>query len=139
MRARVIVIGIVAVAALAAALIVRGGSPSDEPPAAFESRTISAGEVDVVLAPHHVDGTGAEFAVTLDTHSVELDQDLTSGATLRVGSADWPAAAWSGDGPSGHHREGRLSFDAAGPVTGPIVLTLDGFDENVTATWEPVR
>jgi hypothetical protein len=40
------------------------------------------------------------------------------------------------DGPSGHHREGRLRFDAGGSPDGPIELRLDGFADPVVATWD---
>lgn len=79
------------------------------------------------LEPHHLDASGAEFVVTLDTHSEELDMDLVAGARLVVDGTRWPATAWDGDGTGGHHCEGRLRFDAAGPAAGPVDMSLDGF------------
>lgn len=137
---------IIAIAAVAAITVVAlavsratSGGGDDATPAAFSEETRTAGPIDIALQPDHVDATGAEIKVTLDTHSVELDMDLVAGVTLEVGGVLWPAVAWEGDGPSGHHREGRLRFDPAGPAGGLIELRLAGFDEPVTATWEARR
>ena len=138
MRRRLILIpvAVIVVLALAAFAVTRSDRGTDDTtPAAFAKRTASAGEIDIQLQPHHVDSTGAEVKVTLDTHSVDLDMDLLAGATLEVGGVAWPAIAWDGDGPSGHHRQGRLRFDAGGSPDGPIVLRLAGFAGPVVATW----
>ena len=136
MRPRLIVT-LAAVAALAVGglLVTRGTEDEPGAPATFDARTVSAGDITVELRPHHVDATGAELEVTLDTHSAELDMDLVAGARLTVGGATWPAAAWAGDGPSGHHRAGTLRFGPAGPAAGEVRLVLDGFAEPVEARW----
>ena len=134
MRPRMILIA----AAVVIVAAVTGGDGDDTAPArttALAAKTVTAGEITVRLEPHHLDATGAEFAVTLDTHSAELDMDLVAGATLVVDDTEWPATAWDGDGPSGHHREGRLRFDAAGSPAGPVKMTLDGFPAPVAAQW----
>ena len=139
MRPRMILIAAAAVVAVAfGAAVVAAGDGDDAAPAratGLAAKTITAGEVTVRLEPHHLDATGAEFAVTLDTHSEELDMDLVAGARLVVNETTWPANAWDGDGPSGHHREGRLRFDSAGAATGPVELSLDGFTVPVAAQW----
>lgn len=130
-----------ALAVLAAAGLVlastRGGDPT--PAAAngpgLETRTVSAGEIDIKIEVRQLDGEGASFAVTLDTHSADLSMDLTASA-LEVAGASWPVTGWDGDGPSGHHREGELRFAAAGPATGSARLVLPGFSEPVEVTWE---
>lgn len=138
MRRRLIVIAVGATVALVltAFAVTRGGGGTDgATPAAFTKQAVSTGEIDIQLQPHHIDSTGAEVKVTLDTHSVDLDMDLVADATLEVGGVTWPAIAWDGDGPSGHHREGRLRFDAAGSPDGRIELRLAGFADPVVATW----
>ena len=139
MRPRMILIAAAAVVAVAfGAAVVAAGDGDDASPtraSGLDAKTVTAGEVTVRLEPHHLDATGAEFAVTLDTHSEELDMDLVAGARLVVNETTWPASTWDGDGPSGHHREGRLRFDSAGAVTGPVELILDGFTTPVAAQW----
>lgn len=136
MRARVIV-GAVAVGAVLVAIAVLnvGGNDRDDAAAGFASRTVQAGGVEVEVRPRRIAATGAELEVVLDTHDTELDMDLAAGAVLDVGGRTWPVLAWEGDGPSGHHREGRLRFEAAGPAEGEVTLRLAGFDAPVEATW----
>lgn len=114
-----------------------GGTTSASPTggAALASKTVEAGAVTVKIEPLRIDGTGAEFKLTFDTHSVELDFDVARNASLTVAGTSWGGPVWSGDGPSGHHREGRVRFDAAGPATGSAVLALAGLPAPVTATW----
>jgi hypothetical protein len=133
-----ILIGVAVVVAAAFGIaVVAGGDDDASSPAnpGLAAKTVTAGKITVRLEPHHIDATGAEFRVTLDTHSEELDMDLVAGARLVVGATEWPATAWDGDGPSGHHRAGTLRFDPAGSATGRVELTLDGFPEAVAAQW----
>jgi hypothetical protein len=111
------------------------GTPAAETGVVLESRTLSAGEIDIKLQPSQLDDRGAIFAITLDTHSADLSMDLAA-AELEVAGTSWPVSGWDGDGPSGHHREGELRFEAAGPATGTARLALPGFPEAVEITWE---
>jgi len=53
------------------------------------------------------------FDVTMNTHSVELVEDLTRSAILRDDAGkEYAPIAWEGAGPGGHHREGKLKFAA---------------------------
>ena len=99
-------------------------------------RTVEAGSVTVKLHPRQLDSDGAVFTISFDTHEIELDQDMVRQASLVVGETPWPALAWSGDGPGGHHREGELRFTAAGPAAGIATLSIDGLPEPASATWE---
>jgi len=99
------------------------------------TKTIESGEVTVTVDPVRIDETGAEFEITLDTHSVELDMDLAEEATLEVDGDVWTGASWAGDGANGHHREGTLSFDPGGPAQGDAVLTIGGFPAAVRISW----
>ena len=101
----------------------------------FETRSLTAGEVDLKIEPLQLDDQGAVFTNTLDTHSVELDTDLTL-STLEVDGRVWPVDTWSGDGPGGHHREGELRFEAAGGAAGTATLTIPELPEPVLASWE---
>lgn len=134
------------IAAAAIVVVVAGGmlfvarAGDDAEPAGanetgLEAQTLSAGEIDIEIEPRQLDAQGATFEITLDTHSVELSMDLTA-AELDVGGIAWPVTGWDGDGPSGHHREGELRFDAAGSPTGTARLVLAGFPEPVAVSWE---
>lgn len=66
-----------------------------------------------------------QFAVVLDTHSSDLDDDLTQTATLVTDDGrEIKPAAWSGAGPGGHHREGVLEFDMPAPRPAAVELRL---------------
>jgi hypothetical protein len=89
-----------------------------------ETRSDAAGAVTVEVTP--AGGTAATliFDVVMNTHSVELDYDMTKIATLiddqgRV----YPAKSWNGAA-GGHHREGSLTFEAPAGVT-PKSLQLN--------------
>ena len=99
------------------------------------ARTVTAGEIDVTIEPTQLDAQGATFEIILDTHAVELSMDLTR-SRLDVGGTAWKVAGWTGDGPSGHHREGKLRFSATSPDEGTARLTLAGFPEAVEVTWD---
>lgn len=107
--------------------------------------TDEQGAVSVVVTQLNLNGPGdtLDFAVAMDTHSVELDMDLTQTATLTTdtGLALSPSR-W--DAPSGgHHVSGTLSFvalaDGAAVLDGATHLTLTIRDVNAPErvfTWE---
>lgn len=142
MRRRLIPM-VIAAAAIAAAIALvatrdDGGDTSDATASPFPTRTAEAGEVTVEATLLRLDADGATAKVVFDTHSVELDLDVADGATLTIGGTAWPTQGWNGDGAGGHHREGELRFDPAGPVDGEATLTIAGLDEPVTFRW-PAR
>lgn len=53
----------------------------------------------------------SEFQISMDTHSVDMNFDLTQISTLYddAGNAYKPSK-WEGSGPGGHHRSGILKF-----------------------------
>jgi hypothetical protein len=107
-----------------------GGSPP------LAEQTQKVGEVDVKAQPVRMAADGAAITITLDTHSVTLDQNLPAKARLTVNGTTWPTSGWDGDPPEGHHRTGTLRFDPAGPATGAATLHIDGFAEPVTFSWQ---
>ena len=57
-----------------------------------------------------MDSTGLHFQIAMNTHSVELDYDLTKLAVLRTDQGDEATALrWDG-GRAGHHVNGTLYF-----------------------------
>ncbi len=140
MRRRLIPAAVALAVVLAGGLLLAARGGDDGTPAAdsgggLETRELSAGEIDIRIEPRQIDDQGAAFAITLDTHSAELSMDLGA-AELEVAGTSWPITGWDGDGPSGHHRQGELRFEAAGQATGTARLTLPGFPEPVEVTWE---
>lgn len=108
---------------------------SRTPTPVLPARMVDAGDVEVNITPTRLDATGATFAVSFDTHSVELSLDPAASATLDVDGTTWPVDRWTGAGPGGHHREGELHFSAAGPASGTAHLTISGLPKPVEATW----
>lgn len=117
--------------AVAAVLLLNRSEPSGA--TALPTQTVRVGEINITMTPHHIDNTGAQIDIALDTHTTDLDMDLTG--TLLVDGRTWRAEAWSGDGPSGHHRAGAFRFTPDGTATGTVTFMLGGFDEPVSATW----
>ncbi|TAL19272.1 hypothetical protein EPN90_03840 [Patescibacteria group bacterium] len=88
----------------------------------------SQGEVEVAVTPKNFapDAPVWEFEVSLNTHSVELGEDLTKVSTLLGEQGrEYQPLSWSGAPPGGHHREGILSF---APLAGAknIKLVIKG-------------
>lgn len=69
----------------------------------------------------------SEFELTLDTHSVELTEDLIATSVI-VGSdgKEYRPRTWVGDPASGHHRSGILVFDPIIPSDPTIELLISG-------------
>lgn len=143
------IVGAIAIVAAAAAILVLG-SRGDEPRAGSRSvprgavaspaselapAFVQAGEVLVTIEPVRIDGEGAVFRVGFETHTVELSLDVAKEASLEVDGTRWPNATWSGSPAGGHHRDGKLRFDAGGASTGEAVLTIDGLADPVVASW----
>lgn len=134
---RVTLAAALAVVFVAASSGCRGGDESASPTVTttqFAEQSQAVSDVEVKVRPTALDTSGATFTVTLDTHSAELDTDLTS-ATLDVGGTRWPSASWNGDTPGGHHRTGTLRFASAGPATGVATLTIVGLAAPAVFSW----
>ena len=72
---------------------------------------VTAGAITVEVTPlASDDALEVAFAVTLDTHSVDLSFDLAERATLTIGAAKFSATAWEPETPGGHHVPGVLRF-----------------------------
>jgi hypothetical protein len=65
------------------------------------------------------------FNVALDTHSEELNANLTEVSVIVTDDGrEYLPINWEGDPPGGHHREGILSFDPIVPRPRFIELIL---------------
>jgi hypothetical protein len=108
-------------------------APAAQQPAATalslpaETRTNDEGSVTVAVTPAGGTADTLIFDVSMNTHSVELDHDMTKIASLRDDQGrtyavkDWNGAA------GGHHREGSLTFEVpAGAAPRSFELNLAG-------------
>jgi hypothetical protein len=137
MRRRLIVLMVATLLLLAGCTTTTTGSPRSTI-AGLDQQSATVASIEVIARPVQLDAGGAAFAVTLDTHSGSLANDLAASSRLEVGGVTWPAAGWDGDPPGGHHRTGTLRFNAAGTPTGNFTLTMDGLGDPVVFTWQTV-
>ncbi|MFH1090704.1 MAG: hypothetical protein V1742_03950 [Pseudomonadota bacterium] len=81
---------------------------------AFETKSNSSGMVTVQVTPKQLaPGQAARFQISMSTHSVDLDQDLTAVSTLTDDQGGtYQPEKWAGSPPGGHHRAGELIFPA---------------------------
>ena len=136
MRARLSVVAVVSAAVASLAGCASSSTKPAATPSGLAPRTVKAGTVSVKIDPVRIDTDGAVFKIDFDTHSGSLSFDPARSARLLVGNTSWTDARWSGDGPGGHHREGRLSFSAAGPARGTARLRLRGLPGPVDVRWQ---
>jgi hypothetical protein len=111
-----------AVVAISAAAWHPWASAQAQPPAAQSSAERG---VTVKVTPKAVGAAGEwEFAIVLDTHSAELNDDLVKSAVLLVDGNELRPVSWTGAAPGGHHREGVLKFPAPPQATKAVELRL---------------
>lgn len=105
----------------------------------LEPQTNNEGPVAVTVAPHKSASAGIwEFEITLETHSVELNEDLMKAAVLIADNKNYEPIAWDGDPPGGHHRKGILQFAPTSSQPQSItlkILGVGGVDER-NFTWQ---
>ena len=90
-------------------------------------QTNSEGSVSVGVTPIDISESSKpwKFKITLDTHSEELDQDLTKITALTDSKGNvYQPIFWEGSPPGGHHREGTLSFEPISPRPNKIVMEV---------------
>ncbi len=104
---------------------------ANNPPAGQDlARTDGQGAVEVEVTPSNLTNPGEtlDFEVGLNTHSVNLNMDLATLATLKTDTGlSVNASSWSGES-GGHHVFGSLTFPAnlngKSFLDGAKVLTL---------------
>ncbi len=66
------------------------------------------------------------FAVVLDTHSADINDDLVQSASLITNDGRTiKPAGWTGALPGGHHREGVVTFNVPAPQPRTIELRIE--------------
>ncbi len=110
---------------------------------AFAAQTVEGGSVVVKVTPLKTELTAPlEFEIVMDTHSVELADDLLKAVVLRDDSGvEFMPSAWEGPGAGGHHREGKIQFAPLTMNTKTLTLVVKnvaGVPERVFK-WELAR
>ncbi|OHA11904.1 MAG: hypothetical protein A3H69_04755 [Candidatus Sungbacteria bacterium RIFCSPLOWO2_02_FULL_47_9] len=117
----------------------RGVLPTDT----LSSKAVSAGEaraekweakvdeqenVTVRVTPSNLSPRSAEwkFDVSMSTHTVELDQDMTTSVVLIDDRGKEHTPTWIGAPAGGHHRGGTLIFKISVPAPKSITLRFSG-------------
>jgi hypothetical protein len=86
-------------------------------------QTNDAGGVVVVVTP--IDQSDWSFEVALNTHSIEIGEDLVKVSVLLDQSGNvYQPISWEGNPPGGHHRTGILHFGAITPSPESITLII---------------
>ena len=93
----------------------------------WETKTDEQASITVMVTPLDLSPQSIEwkFNITMDTHSVELDQDLVAISILTDGRGnEYKPIRW--DGPvSDHHREGVLIFNPITPYPQHLKLRIN--------------
>lgn len=100
----------------------------------WESRIDTQGTVTVKVTPIELSSKVTEwkFDVGLNTHSLELDQDMTKVAVLIDDKGnEYKPVAWEGAPVGGHHREGILTFGPIAPLPKSVELKIFNIDAPV--------
>ena len=67
------------------------------------------------------------FEVSFNTHQGSLDFEVAQVAFLEDDKGnDYKALKWEGDAPAGHHRSGKLYFEAVKEGAGKVALRIEG-------------
>lgn len=105
----------------------------------WESKIDEQASVTVTVTPTLLSAESGEwkFNVVMDTHSVELDQDMIKIAKLIDDSGkEYIPLRWEGAEAGGHHREGVLVFSPITPAPNSVELKITEIADTVrTFNW----
>lgn len=99
-----------------------------EPAPVYETQEQAGGEVTVSVTPVTLEPKQKpQFQISFETHSVDLDFDVSEIALLVDDQGNtYGLATWNGSPPGGHHRQGTLTFENPLPViVESVVLSLN--------------
>jgi hypothetical protein len=94
--------------------------------AAFKTQTVDGGSVSVAVTPQSLKlGAPLEFDIAMNTHSVDLSNDMMKAVVLRDDAGkEYAPTAWDGPAAGGHHRSGKIEFAALTTSTRSIMLIV---------------
>ena len=87
----------------------------------------------VVTAQPTITESGMEIFISMDTHTVDLEEDPQETAYVEVDGLEYEPIEWIGDPPGGHHRSGSLIFEE-GFSEFILHMTIGG--ENKKFNWK---
>ena len=93
----------------------------------FESKSDNQGGVTAMITPKDLSAgvSSWDFEISFNTHSDELNYDLTQVVILVDESGkEYKPTAWDGDPPGGHHRGGVLEFNPIIPLPQSITVKI---------------
>ena len=106
----------------------------------LEAKTDEQASVTVTVTPMDISPESKEwkFDIVMDTHSVELDQDMIVVATLVADNGEeYKPLRWEGAEAGGHHREGVIIFNQVMPIPKSLKLIISGIGGVMRVfTWE---
>ncbi len=112
----------------------------EDPTQKWESKVDEQASVTVTVTPSDLGVVSKEwkFDVVLNTHSVELDQDMANVAVLMDDDGkEYKPLRWEGASAGGHHREGVLVFSPIIPTPKLVDLKITGIADAVrTFNWQ---
>jgi hypothetical protein len=92
---------------------------------AAAAQTSNQGGVKITVEPRGFPRTKTwDFAITLETHTQPLDDDLVRTSSLIADGKPYRPLGWEGSPPGGHHRKGVLSFAAVTPRPQAVELQI---------------
>lgn len=136
-KTTIILVGI-AVFTILAVWVITSGKASSAPesntgdpahpslPTRLETKEQTGGNVTISATPQELTpGKPAVIQLVFDTHSVNLDFDVTQAAVLfDEKGMMYGVPVWNGDPPGGHHRKGTLAFPTPLRQIARVTLTL---------------
>ncbi len=96
--------------------------------AGFETKSNEGGSVTIGVTPTALEtGKPIAFDIAMNTHSVDLSDDMTKITILRDDAGkEYKPTAWDGPDGGGHHREGTLTFAALANKPKFVELVIKG-------------
>lgn len=108
---------------------------------AAQSSSVAGVKITVEPKGFPRDAKTWDFAVTLETHTQDLDDDLVQSATLLADGTPHRPLGWDGPPPGGHHRKGILRFAAVTPLPQTVELQIrrEGEPAPRVFRWQTTR
>jgi hypothetical protein len=110
----------------------------------WETKTDDQANITVAVTPLDLLPQSKEwkFSVNMNTHTVNLGQDMTKVAVLVDDQGkEYLPTTWTGDQSDGHHREGILRFEPIVPASKSIELKIRDVGQSTVRVfkWQIIK